>query len=313
MSQQQHIVPRFLLRNFAITGKPGHIYVYQRQQTPFQASIRSVCAEKDYYNVKGSGIPLPKDGVETLLGQLESGAAPIIKHLLTATNSRLHPNDKNVLSLFVAAQNTRTPHFRYWLQEMYRTLMNEKAKAVAADRDMLRAELQRVGVTLESEQELAELQESFLSVDKHFNLLFQGAASDDHFLGKALEKADFLQPMIEGKEIHMVESLSSQVFVISDNPVTLLIPREHSSAKTWGFVNASILIPISPRRALLFRNRKAGADILRINREGVDYLNCAIQSFAVRQVYSNIVSQHIRDEFDKTSGPDEKKVRSQKV
>jgi hypothetical protein len=89
-------------------------------------------------------------------------------------------------------------------------------RALPLDKDRLRRELDCAGVTITSETELAELQESFLRVDERFTLHFDDVASDDHFLGKALELADFLDPIINRKILHIVESNGSGVFVTSD-------------------------------------------------------------------------------------------------
>lgn len=302
MAAKHHFVPQFYLRNFAIAGKPGQIYVYERNKKPAQVSIKNVAAKKDYYSIKSKNIdlPFPRDKVERIFSVGETGAAPIIKHFLTANSVELHPEDREILAIFIAGLSNRTPWFRRNLKDSHISLLKHMLKFAASDKRILASELKKAGVEVESDEELESLMESFQNPDEHFRIGFRGGGSEDYFLRTALELADNLVPVIYGKELHILESSSCRVFITSDNPIVLLPPKGHHPADGLGFLDASILLPISPKRALLLRNRKAVSEVIQIGREKVDFYNSYVNWFALNEVYSNIMSHDIEKAFNET-------------
>ena len=47
-----HYVPRFYLKNFAVADKPGRVWCYQRNRRPTLRGVKSVASEEDYYSLK---------------------------------------------------------------------------------------------------------------------------------------------------------------------------------------------------------------------------------------------------------------------
>ena len=55
-----HYVPRFYLKNFAVAGKPGRVWCYQCNRRPSLRGVKSVASEEDYYSLKTLTMHLSK-------------------------------------------------------------------------------------------------------------------------------------------------------------------------------------------------------------------------------------------------------------
>ena len=112
-------------------------------------------------------------------------------------------------------------------------------------------------------------------------------------LGIAVQTVfDGLAEIVYHKEWHLLHSGSSRVFITSDNPVALLPQRGHRPSDGLGFIDASIFVPLSPKRALWLRNDRLPKDVTEINRETVESFN---KTIIMRADNSNLKSADLEN------------------
>ena len=97
-----HYVPRFYLKNFAVADKPGRVWCYQRNRRPTLRGVKSVASEEDYYSLKEA---------DDAFKQIETDSSPIIKRLITTTKMDLTEDECITTSWFIASLLCRTPWY----------------------------------------------------------------------------------------------------------------------------------------------------------------------------------------------------------
>ena len=290
-----HYVPQFYLRGFE--ARPGKVWCYERQLRPSLMGIKSVASEDDYYAIRT--VPgIEKDKVDKIFQQLESGAAPIIKYLKTASKIDLCWEDREVLSMFIASLSNRTPYQRESLTNLGLALTKETLKIFHENKELYHESARKAG--LDADPELVE-QSRLLKFDKDIELKYEPDSAADYFLGLSLELVEIVTEIIKQKHWSLLGSKTSRVFVTSDNPVVLMPPENHDNRLGVGVGNAIIAIPLSPQRSLLLANRKGPNDITYLSREAVKEINQWTILRAHKQVFASLESKDIRDAFNKTT------------
>lgn len=289
-----HYVPQFYLRSFKAV--PGKVWCYERGVRPVLRGIKSVASEDNYYTLKGDIKGVEKDRVDKIFQNLESGTAPIIEHLKTASKIDLVENDAEMLAMFIAHSLNRTPHQRERIMNLHTALSKEVNKIFSENKEIYEATAKRVG--LDADPELLE-QTRQMALNDQFEFVYEPSA-DDYFLGMTLELADTITPIIRDKEWHLLESKTSRVFVTSDNPVVLMPPEDYDRRMGLGVMNAIIGYPLSPRRCLLLTNGRGTTGVKMLSRESVMAINQWTILRAHKQVYANLESQDVESAFNET-------------
>jgi|SRR3972149_1443164 len=189
--EQQHYVPRFLLKNFA-HGKKPKIFAYDKSNDKrFHTNIKNVAAENGFYDLE------VEDGVLTMepnLAHLEANTSGIIKKLIKDRNIKsLSEDEVAILALFLAVQFVRTKEHRLKFEHL--------GKQVAQKLHDMR------GVSKENIKELIRSSES-VPEDKLFGL-------------RSLVKAKEFVPHFLNKAWVLLETTPKNPFFISDNPIGL--------------------------------------------------------------------------------------------
>jgi hypothetical protein len=188
--EQQHYIPRFLLKNFT-RGKKPKIFVYDKSNDKrFHTNIKNISAENGFYDLE------VEDGVLTMepgLARLEANTSGIIKKLIKDRNIKsLSEEEVAILALFLAVQFVRTKEHRLRFEHLGIQLAQK---------------LHDMGA---SEENIKELIGSSGSVpeDKLFGLrsLVEARGFVPHFLSKAWV---------------LLETTPRNPFFISDNPIGL--------------------------------------------------------------------------------------------
>ncbi|NIA07572.1 MAG: DUF4238 domain-containing protein [Actinobacteria bacterium] len=114
MPQNQHYVPRFLLRNFAKRRKDDfYVFVYDKHKevdNVFNSNINRVSSEGGFYDLQTNAETL---SIEPMLSDLETSASVIIGKLIESRNLRsLDRSDRATLALFLSVQLLRTKQYR---------------------------------------------------------------------------------------------------------------------------------------------------------------------------------------------------------
>jgi hypothetical protein len=120
-ADNQHFVPQFYLRGFAIPGEKSLIWEYDKQNGQYAKSpksIRSICSRHRYYRqVREGGIEEPDMLEHGFSSELERKVAPLYQSLISRLADgkdevELTPTEYGQFCYFVAIQYTRVPSFR---------------------------------------------------------------------------------------------------------------------------------------------------------------------------------------------------------
>jgi len=194
--EQQHYVPRFLLKNFT-HGKKPKVFVYDKSNDKrFHTNIKNVEAENGFYGVE------VEDGVLTMepgLSRLEANTSAIIKKLTKSMDIKLlSDNETGILALFLAVQFVRTKEYRLKFEHMGKQFIEKL-------RDMGTSE-EQIGKTIGNPRDISE--------DKLFGL-------------RSLANARELVPHFLSMAWLLLETTPKLPFFISDNPITLHNDIDH--------------------------------------------------------------------------------------
>ncbi len=122
LPKNQHYVPQFLLKNFSF-NEDSQIYVFDKsKEVVFETHIRNVAAENGFYNFKSDGTTF---SIEHDLSNLETASAQILEKIIKQESlSGMTSDEKATLSIFIAAQFSRTKQQRLMLKQMNDLLVN---------------------------------------------------------------------------------------------------------------------------------------------------------------------------------------------
>lgn len=311
-----HYVPQFYLRSFAPPGSPGRIYTYRRNRRPSLVGIRSVASEVDYYTMKSNITGVQKDQVDQLFRNLEMGTAPIINHLLTASNTRLTENDRGILSMFIAFLAFRTPRARANIMRMESEARVQILRILAGHKEFFQQEAKKAGI---DPDEAEAARQAVFEMGDDLRVEFRGGESEDYFMRRQLEIADHITDIIGRKYRYLLECTGGY-FLTSDHPVVLAPPENYPAHLGLGFEPASILLPISPKRCLLLTNRPAAdlklpgclllpfrrfmknnGTVFKVDEAKVEAFNRLIISQAHEAVFSHERSDELERAFNQTA------------
>lgn len=214
--EQQHYVPRFLLKNFT-HGKKPMVFVYDKSNDKrFHVNIRNIAAEKGFYDLE------IEDGVLTLepnLAHLEAKTSGIIKKLIKDKNINSLSEDEVVwLALFLAVQFVRTKEHRLIFEQIGKQLVHK---------------LHDMGANKENIEKITGSSGS-VPEDKLFGLrsLVEAKGFVPHFLNKAWV---------------LLETTRRNPFFISDNPIGLHNDMDYGPYGNLGLAvkGIQIYLPIS--------------------------------------------------------------------
>lgn len=214
--EQQHYVPRFLLKNFT-HGKKPKIFVYDKSNNKrFQTNIKNIAAENGFYELE-----LP-DGILTLepgLAHLEANAAGIIKKLVyEKTIKALNEDEVAILAVFLAVQFVRTKEHRLRFEHLGK-LFSQKLRDMGA-----------------TEENIEEVTKGPVGVP------------EDKLIGlKSVLGAKEFVPYFLNKVWVLFETTRKYPFFISDNPLTLHNEIDHGPYGNIGLAvrGIEIYLPIS--------------------------------------------------------------------
>ncbi len=217
----QHYVPQFILRNFCL-DKNEQVYAFDKKtEKIFQTNIKNVAAEKGFYNFKKGETVF---SIEHKLSALETRASDAISSIVSSQSlSKITKKEKAILSIFIAAQFSRTKQKRHLLKQMDDALIKH-IKKLGGDPNNIRG--------------------------------FKPFADDseiDEFAITTLEKEieDFWHLFYERGWI-LFESLESMKYYISDNPITLHNENDLGLMGNLGLAvkGIEIYFPISPKLSI---------------------------------------------------------------
>jgi hypothetical protein len=301
---RDHYVPQFYLRNFQIPGKPGLVYLYRRGKPPREMSIREVAHEEDYYDLKRDDPEVDKNATDKLLMFSERTTAPIITRLLSTSSPSLTDDDIGYLSWFVGLLGSRTPAVRETIASIHLGIGNKEFKKMLRDEAEFE-ELKKRHADMTVEQ-LEQVRTAFLDGDIYMDFK-RGGETEDFLMAQQLQFAEVLVDILQNRDWVLMETASSLSFLTSDNPVINMPLPDHPRGETWGYANGNILIPLSPKRALLFVPRDSDFNgirlrkgVLQVQRERMPELELYIITQCKSAVFSHVLSKEFQRVLDST-------------
>ena len=117
MAENQHFVPRFILKNFTAHGKKPQVFVFDKtSQNVFKTHIKNVACEGGFYNIDFKGMTFSLEGS---LANFEDKISGVIRSIIEKESLRhIDKKAKSLLSLFFALQFCRTKQFRQVIRDM---------------------------------------------------------------------------------------------------------------------------------------------------------------------------------------------------
>lgn len=294
---KDHYVPKLLLRNFQIPDKPGLIYSYIRKKKPLPITIKKVAQEEDYYDLKRDDPTVDKDGVDKLLWITEEKAAPIIGKLLCSPPASLTGEESAHLTWFIGLLAYRTPFGREQIANMSMALYNRDLKARLQDEKEFQ-ELVRLNPDTDV-NELERARKALLEGDLIVSYE-RGGETEDYLMAHQLKMAQEIVQIIRQRHWNLIETDNSRMFLTSDNPVVTVPVSRDESPSAFGYINANILLTLSPQRALYFTHRPLAQRVIPIKQERMRQLQFYIITQCNEFVYSHIKSQEFQRILDQT-------------
>lgn len=152
-----------------------------------------------------------------------------------------------------------------------------------------------------SAEEIEQRRQMMMDVEKYVTVKLKPTGENEsYFMALGLLVAHRTAPTLHRKNWHLIELRSSMVFVTSDNPVIRLTPTNFRPGMRVGFDNAPVVMPISPRRALLLDNQSHSEEIVTVGRDKATEFNWLVVNHAYRSVYANLILKDIEKAFDET-------------
>ncbi|WP_417846638.1 DUF4238 domain-containing protein [Thalassospira povalilytica] len=132
-AENQHYVPKMLLRNFAFAtkGKEEQVYVFDKHnEGDFPTAISNIAAERGFYEADfGDGLVSLETSLSVLEDKTRAAFAKLIEH---EDLNALSDEDRAWIAIFVASQRIRVRHFRETVKAMNEQLL-EKLRRMGHD------------------------------------------------------------------------------------------------------------------------------------------------------------------------------------
>lgn len=213
--QNQHYVPRFLLRRFASNNE--HIFVYDKSNDrQFRTNIANIASEKSFYDYD---VDEEQFSIEPDLSDFESKSAPILNAILEYQSLQsLTDNDRLVLSHFIVLQHVRTRRSRIAVHNWFEGIAEQ-----LRDKGCSKKQIKDMGFTTD----IGELKA--ISVEMILNV------------------ATSLAPFIFQRNWRLRRTSLDSPFYTSDNPVALVYSHYSKSIGDLGIFTPGLEIyfPIS--------------------------------------------------------------------
>jgi hypothetical protein len=248
-SARHHTVSAFLLDRFARETERGRRVCMLEKATgrPRQVSPRDAAVQKHFYSLDTDA---GRDaGVESVLGVIESEAAPVITQL--DSGGFPHASERLSLALFITMCWCRTPAWRKTMgsvmEQMAAAMVSEVARLdpTAAQRALAETEA--------TPEEIEEFRRTFIRDLDSGDIVVSMPknAMIGHFLDSSTNMA-WIVYMFDWTLVQLDDGMDE--FIIGDNPVSLYDPNPVIPGGGIGLMSSpwtQTFLPLGPRRGLL--------------------------------------------------------------
>jgi uncharacterized protein DUF4238 len=216
--ENQHYVPRMLLRNFAFEGRGKQLQIHvfdKRTDRAFATGIGNIVAERGFYD-----FPESEQSFEPALAELEANTSVAVRKLLEARRlDALAGGEALWLATFVGAQHLRARNFREAARDL-NDAIEERVRRLGSDPDRVRG-----WTPFKNDEDV-----------KVFSLMMFAKANRE------------LSETLFAKQWVLFETTPANPFWLSDNPVALHNDRDFGLYGNIGFKvpGIQIYLPLSP-------------------------------------------------------------------
>lgn len=219
-AQNQHYVPRFVLRNFLVDEAKGRVRVYDKERDQeFTTSIDNIMAERRFNEFEFDEYLASFEGIAC---GIEESVLPAYRRVLSEEALSGEPEQQAALAFFMAFQFVRTrAHREHWLDM----------------ENMLRAKIEAIGGRVEDLEGYEEPTEN--NIKKR------------HLLSLRKSLPEF-GPIIAMKHFVLFKAPQGRFFYIGDNPVVMHNDEDFGPYGNIGLAvkGIQIYMPLSARLAI---------------------------------------------------------------
>lgn len=244
MVKNQHYVPQFYLRNFSHDGSSIALCTLKGRKIVPASPIKNICSEKFFYD--------KNNFIESQLSKKESGWAELIKNF----SAKLTDNELDTLREFIAYQLIRTRGILNHAKKIAKVSILEIAKSCIPD---------LANISEEDSRKILSL----------VNDTAEEKAADIITSAWLLKGTQDILLKIRDLRLCVLDNHTRKNFITSDAPVIVVNPFCTRQAGL-SVVGAVIILPISPRRALMLYDDKVyslNPDSYALNEDDVTSIN----------------------------------------
>jgi hypothetical protein len=189
VAKNQHYVPRFILKRFAIQGKKPQVFVFEKRSGKiFKTHIKNIACENGFYDIEFKGVKLT---LENSISSFEGISSQLIGKIISDNSLEgLTQENKLVLSHFFSLQFVRTREYRSRIYDAMQQLENHLKKGT---------------------DDLSSIEGYKPLSDKIIN----------EFGIESVLKHDLHAPHFFQKDWVLYEAPAENYFITSDNPIAL--------------------------------------------------------------------------------------------
>ncbi len=313
--KKHHRVPKSYLAQF--TGGDDRLWVYDpTSDGPRSSRPLNEAVETDLYSVVAA------DGtrdtrVESVLAVLESCGVPVLKAVASGALSLadLSDEDRLAFAALVASVYLRSDTSRQRFAEFEGRLLTRAADLLLGHDGAWETFARRqaeAGKPI-SPEERAHTRE-FMANPSRYELHMRKDATM-----APLANLDTASKLMFQMHWTLIAAAPGEVFVTSDNPVTLVIANARPGFMRGGLGSrdAEVTLPLSPSVALLMHWHPDMSDCIKANRETTRHLNRMRAGFAERCIYADrrsdgiwrLASKHVGEAIDRSENEGEAPVK----
>ena len=241
ITKDQHFVPRFYLKRFALEGLI-QVFDVRAMRIGKPRPFGSVCYEKFFYAIETGVQDEISQAYEEDFGRFENVIDKALPGITErALNRQLTDDDLDKIAGFMSVQWIRTRYFREWLQKMESEILKQLYKKLASFSGFQDSVRSTEGGR-ETRDEQMEERIQFIQSGEYENRLSNNAL---HF--KFMRNEDFngFHNLLLAKKWRIIHSKESHHFITSDNPVVQWIPPTKGIFGPT-FMDRVHLLPLTP-------------------------------------------------------------------
>lgn len=278
MTKRHHLVPSFLLSNWASDGtRNGRIWAFHRgNDYPIPTKPGDCAVKSNFYTISCDS--LDSNAIENIYSILESHSAKIVKKICNE-NRISELQDRECLLYFLAHQLSRIESLRKRSNDIQVDLLRQVIDLHLSDR--------RLWERIASSEGGSNLP-SFDQARRAFENAFMFEINPNALKAQALNFAKSIYPILRQRPWHLVIAEEAKNrFIISDQPVVVhrVLERWDKFEEVYG-PEHDIYCPLSPRLLAISKYNVPDGKVVYANDEEIAQINTITLANANKQCYS---------------------------